>query len=110
MGIIWQDKKHWAFWRLSFTTYKLSTTKLYIETGLFTTDYEEVLLYRIVDCKCSISLLQRLFGTGSVTLIGLDRSTPVVTLENIKNPLKVKNAISELAIRNKRQSGLVELS
>ena len=74
------------------------------------TNYEEIILYRIVDCKCTVSLLQRIFGTGSVTLIGLDRTTPVITLQNIKEPLKVKDAISALAIQNRRNSGLIEMA
>ena len=49
---------------------------------------KKIILYRIVDCKCTVSLLQRIFGTGSVTLIGLDRTTPVITLQNIKRAIE----------------------
>lgn len=107
---IWTDKKRFAWWPISFTKYKLTRDKLFIEKGLLVTNYEEVILYRIIDCKCTVSIFQRLFGTGSVTLIGLDRTTPVLTLQNIKEPLKVKDAISALAIQNRRNSGLIEMA
>lgn len=107
---IWTDKKRFGWWPISFTKYKLTRDKLFIEKGLMVTNYEEIILYRIVDCKCTVSLLQRIFGTGSVTLIGLDRTTPVITLQNIKEPLKVKDAISALAIQNRRNSGLIEMT
>lgn len=110
MNAIWRDRKHWLWWPISFTKYKLSEKKLYIEQGLLSTEYEEVLLYRILDCKCSVSILQRVFGTGTVTLYTIDATTPEVRLKNIKDPLQVKELISDLSIRDRRESGLMEFA
>lgn len=107
---LWEDKKHWLWWAFSFTRYKLSTKKLYVESGLFSTNYDETLLYRIVDCKCTINLIQRLCGTGTIFLIGIDKTNPVTILQNVKKPLLVKELISELAIQDRKSNGLVEFA
>ena len=97
MNAIWRDRKHLLWWPISFTKYKLS-------------ENEEVLLYRILDCKCSVSILQRVFGTGTVTLYTIDATTPEVRLKNIKDPLQVKELISDLSVRDRRESGLMEFA
>lgn len=106
---LWEDKKHYLWWPISFTKYTVDYNTLYVTSGLITTRYDELLLYRILDCKCTISLFQRMFGTGTVHLIGYDSTTPVLQLKNIRNPLEVKNLISKLAIANRRNAGVVEI-
>lgn len=107
--ILWESRKHFLWWPISFTKYSLSYENLFVQSGILITNYEELLLYRVVDCKCTISLGQRICGTGTVTLIGYDFSTPVLELKNIKNPLKVKNLLSRLITINRRHSNIVEM-
>ena len=38
---IWTDKKRFGWWPISFTKYKLTRDKLFIEKGLIVTNYEE---------------------------------------------------------------------
>lgn len=107
-NIIWESRKHFMWFPISFTKYSLDSTRLYLQTGLLTTHYDELLLYRIVDCKCTINLIQRLFGTGTVTVIGYDTTTPILELKNIKNPIRVKDLLSQLIVANRSRSNIVE--
>lgn len=46
---VWMDKKRYTIFALpiSFTTYYLTPTKILIESGLFTTREDEIMLYRM---------------------------------------------------------------
>ena len=43
--IIWQDRKHFMWFPISFTKYEIKNDRLYQETGLFSTHYDELLLW-----------------------------------------------------------------
>ncbi len=100
----WKDRKHWAWFPFSFTVYKLSSERLYIQTGFFNTHYDETLLYRIVDLCLERSLAQKLFGTGTIVLYTKSDTQGAIRLENIKHPLEVKEMLSNAIedVRDKR--------
>lgn len=107
--ILWEDKKHLLAWPLSFTKYTVVYNKLHVEKGIVNTSYDEVMLYRVVDCRCTVNLIQRLCNTGNVILYTIDKNSPIVVLENIKNPLKVKEFLSELCLKERRTNHLIEI-
>lgn len=108
--ILWQDKKHLLAWPLSFTKYTVVYNKLHVEKGIVNISYDEVMLYRVVDCRCTVNLIQRLCNTGNVILYTIDKNSPIVVLENIKNPLRVKEFLSELCLKERRTNHLIEMA
>ena len=92
---LWTDRKRWLGLPLSFTKYKLSEDRLFVEKGLLSTRSDEILLYRIRDLSLRITLGQRLFGVGSVDVVSSDRSLPQLELKNIKHPREVKELIHQ---------------
>ena len=90
---LWKDRKRILGMPISFTRYSLSDDRLFLEMGLFCIRQEEILLYRVRDLSLSIHLFQRIFGVGSVTLQSSDKTTPQLTLKNIKHPREVKEMI-----------------
>lgn len=109
MKILWEGKKHWLFLPWSFTDYKLSEDRFFKKSGILSKNYEEVYLFRVQDVKTRISFLQGLWGTGTVILYTTDASSPVIELENIKDPLEVKEIISVESIKQRRANGILEL-
>ena len=99
---VWQDKKHFMWWPITFTSYSITPDRLLEQTGFISKNYEEVYLYRIMDVKLTISFMQRLFGTGTITLIASDATTPAVELINVKDPERVKEMISQMADEQRR--------
>lgn len=93
--LIWNDRKRILGLPISFTKYSLSEDRVFLQTGFLNTKFEELLLYRVQDISLSISLGQRIFGVGSVTLHASDRTTPHLVLKNIKRPLEVKELIHQ---------------
>ena len=102
--IFWSDRKRYFGLPISFTKYSLSVERVFVTKGLIKTTYEQTMLYRVVDVKCSITLWQRFFGVGTVTILSNDKSGPEVVLKNIQNPLHVKEMVHHLveAIRQKK--------
>lgn len=92
---IWSDRKRFLGMPLSFTRYALSRDRLFLETGLLNTKCEEILLYRVRDISLSISLGQRIFGVGTVTIQSSDKTMPLLELKNIKAPRDTKELIHE---------------
>lgn len=92
---ICSDRKRILGMPLSFTRYALSDDRLFLETGLLNTKCEEILLYRVRDISLSISLGQRIFGVGTVTIQSSDKSLPVLELKNIKAPRDTKETIHQ---------------
>ena len=90
---LWSDRRRRLGMPLSFTRYSLSEDRLFLETGLLNTKCEEILLYRVRDISLSISLGQRIFGVGTITIQSSDKSLPVLEIKNVKNPRQVKEQI-----------------
>lgn len=91
----WSDRKRFLGMPLSFTRYALSEDRLFLSIGFFSVKDEEILLYRVRDISVKRTLWQRLFGVGSITVSSSDKSTPIVVLKNIKDPLAVKELLHE---------------
>lgn len=94
---VWKDRKRTLFGLpLSFTVYKLTEEKLYIETGVFAKNEEEIRLYRVLDLTLKRSLGQRIFGLGTIHFCTADKSTPEFDIKSIKNSRDIKNMISDM--------------
>ena len=90
---LWSDRKRYFGLPLSFTRYALSDDRLFISVGFLNIKDDEILLYRVRDIDTSRSLWQRLFGVGTVTVMSSDKTMPTLVLQNIKDPIFVKELI-----------------
>ena len=90
---LWSDKKRYFGLPLSFTKYKLTTDRIFCESGFLNIHEEEILLYRVRDLELKLSLGQRIFGVGSVLIHSSDKTNPSLELKNVKNPRDVKEMI-----------------
>ena len=92
---LWNDRRRRLGMPLSFTRYALSRDRLFLQTGLVNAKFEEVLLYRVRDISLRISLWQRIFGVGTITVQSSDKTMPSMELRNIKAPQEVKELIHQ---------------
>ena len=68
--ILWTDKKRtFLGLPLSFTRYYLTDHQLITRVGFLSIKEDEIELYRIVDKRIEQTLLQRLFGCGTVIIL-----------------------------------------
>ena len=92
---IWHDRKRILGLPISFTRYALSEDRLFLKRGVINVKQDEIVLYRVRDLRVSVSLWQRLFGVGTVTVISTDKSIPELMIKNIHQPNEVKELIHE---------------
>lgn len=105
--ILWKDRKRTLFGLpLSFTVYKLTPSRVILQTGLFNKRVDEVRLYRIKDISYHQTFGERIFGLGCVKLYSSDASLPELTLKRIKNSDKVKEVISQSVELARREAGV----
>ena len=70
---------------------------MFIQRGFFRVVKDELLMYRILDVRLKKTFWQRIFKVGTIEVSTADKTTPVVLLENIKNPDRTRDALSSIA-------------
>ena len=90
---LWRDRKRYFGLPLSFTRYSLSEDRLFISEGFLNIKDDEILLYRVRDIDTRRSLWQRLFGVGTIIVVSSDKTMPNLVLQNVKDPVFVKELI-----------------
>lgn len=95
-SILWKDRKRIFGLPISFTKYSVTNERLYVSKGLFTTEENEILLYRVLDIKLVRRLFDKLFGVGTITLFSADETDREFKIMNIKEPKKVRDMLSQL--------------
>lgn len=108
---LWKDRKRFLGMPITFTKYSVSENRIFREKGLLNLKEEEVLLYRVRDLDLRRSLGQRIFGVGTVCIHSSDKTTPILQLENVKDPKAVKELIYRQveAAKEKRRMRATEL-
>ena len=101
--ILWSDRKRiWCGLPWTFTVYSMSEDRLFVKTGLFNLREDEVRLYRIKDLALQRSMLQRIFGLGTIQIVSSDSSLANFALVNVKKSEEVKERLSTL-VEEERQ-------
>ena len=108
---LWKDRKRFLGMPITFTKYSVSENRIFREKGLLNLKEEEVLLYRVRDLDLRRSLGQRIFGVGTVCIHSSDTTTPILQMENVKDPKAVKELIYRQveAAKEKRRMRATEL-
>jgi uncharacterized membrane protein YdbT with pleckstrin-like domain len=88
------------------TRYRLTTHRLFKETGILSRDLNEIELVRVDDVAVHQNIIQRIFNVGIITVIAPhDQTEPRLELLGIENPIEVKEMI-RTHVRRRRQGSL----
>ena len=100
---LWSDCKRVVFFGLplSFTKYRLTTNRLFVNTGFLTQREDEVRLYRITDVSLSRTLMQRVFGLSTIHCNSSDKTLGNFDIINIKDGEEVKKILSQSVERER---------
>jgi uncharacterized membrane protein YdbT with pleckstrin-like domain len=69
--------------RKSGTSYKITSQRIVIDSGVFSKSLEQVDLYRVNDFQVERPFIQRIMGTGNLKLLTTDKTNPEVLLWGI---------------------------
>ena len=109
--VVWKDRRRYCGMPLSFTRYSVikkegEYAKLVNINGFLSSRSEEVNLYRVDDFEVYQSLVDKLFGVGTVTVYCKDATCDKLVLRNVKNPYRVRELLNKLVLEDRRRVGL----
>ncbi|MFA5506330.1 MAG: PH domain-containing protein [Vulcanimicrobiota bacterium] len=86
--------------------YELTSQRLRIYRGVFSRNLEEIDLVRVRDTKVKQNMGERMAGVGDVTVISTDKSNPEIVLNNVKDPVTVRETIRKAYLAEQDRRGL----
>lgn len=97
--LIWKGRpsKLWSP-RMALTNrYRLTNQRLIIEFGFIGRRTEEIDLFRVNDVGVKQNPFERIVGIGDIFISSADASTPNKYLHNIKDSVRIKDMLREVA-------------
>lgn len=91
------ERKRWLFLGLpfTFTKYTVTEEQITINSGLFTRIENDCYMYKIQDVQHTATLVEKLFGLGTVVCFTGDTTHPNLELKHIKHSREIKSYILE---------------
>lgn len=89
------ERKRWLFLGLpfTFTKYYIKEDMLTIATGFFKIVENDCYMYKVQDVQLTRSLMERIFGLGTIVCHTGDTTHPTLTILHIKHSRKIKDFI-----------------
>lgn len=88
------------------TVYEITTQRIRILRGILGNKIEEIELVRVRDTRVKQHVGERVLNVGDVTVISNDATAPEVTLNNVPNPIEVREIIRKAVMEEKERRGL----
>ena len=110
----YRERKRLLFFGLpwTFTKYTIREDDVVINSGFLKTYENNCYMYKIQDVELQVSLIERIFGLGTVVCYTGDTTHPRLLLERIKNAKESKDYIlkeSEEARRKRRTLNTLDI-
>ena len=113
--IAFKERKRLLFFGLpwTFTKYTITPGLITVRQGLLNTTEDDCYMYKIQDVKLTTSLLERIFGLGTLVCYSGDVTNPELTLIHIKHAKEIKSYLlktSEEARLKRRTLNTLDIS
>ena len=87
----------------TFTKYIVKEEIITVDSGLLNTKEDDCYMYKVQDVELTVSLLERIFGLGTITCYTGDTTNPTLKIEHIRNAKAIKNYILEASENARRK-------
>jgi uncharacterized membrane protein YdbT with pleckstrin-like domain len=92
-----------AWMRLRSTMYTITNQRVLVEQGIVSKTVGEIDLRYVDDSSFTQTLVERILGIGTVTMISSDKTTPQFALRSIKDPRGVREMIRAEAYQSSQR-------
>ena len=90
-----REKRRGVFFALpfTFTVYTVKEDMITVEEGFFNKKENDCYMYKVVDVRLEVSLVERIFGLGTVHCFSGDMTNPDLRLMHVKHAKEIKDYI-----------------
>jgi hypothetical protein len=88
------------------TVYELTSQRLRILSGIFGNSVEEIELIRVHDTQVKQHLGERMLNVGDIHIFSDDNTTPELVLNNVQNPIEVRELVRKAVLEERSRRGL----
>ena len=88
------------------TVYEITSQRIRVMKGVFGNHIDEVELVRVRDTTVKQHMGERMLDVGDITILSNDPSHPQLVLNNVKNPIEVRELIRNAVNKEKERRGL----
>lgn len=89
------ERKRWLFLGLpfTFTKYIIKEDMLTVDTGFLKKVENDCYMYKVQDVEHTASLMERMFGLGTIVCYTGDTTHPKLLIEHVRNSKTIKEFI-----------------
>jgi uncharacterized membrane protein YdbT with pleckstrin-like domain len=96
-------------WTVFSTRYRLTSQRLFVERGILNQSIDQTELIRVDDVRVTKSVMDRLFGLGTIEILSTDFTDRSIVIEGVDGPETVAELVrSRMRTARHRQSVFVE--
>ena len=100
-----KERKRWLFFGLpfTFTVYTIKEEVITVNTGFFNREVNDCYMYKVQEVTLKSSLIERMFGLGTIVCHTGDVTSPLLTIQHVKNSRGIKQFILEQSEEDRRR-------
>lgn len=95
--------------RLKMTCYEISPDRIERSRGILDRQVDNIDMFRVIDLKMRRTVLDCIFGIGTVGLVTTDKSDPKFEFEKVHRPRELYDVIKKASLEADRRTGVVHL-
>ena len=94
-NLVHEEQSRWTFLGLpfTFTKYLFYENDLQIRKGFLNSTENDTYMYRIIDVQLKQTLIQKMFGLGTIICYTSDATDKTLVIKNIKHAREIKDFI-----------------
>jgi len=97
----------WLVWKTQ--VYSVSTDRIEYERGILIKHINNLDLWRVEDIDYGQTLVERLFGLGTITVIAKDETDPVLRIGPIRSARQVYDDLKHAVTKTDRRRGIMRM-
>jgi membrane protein YdbS with pleckstrin-like domain len=91
------------------TRYEVSPDRIEWSRGILDRRVDNIDMFRVIDLKMRRSVIDCIFGIGTVGLITTDKTDPEFEFEKVHRPRELYDIIKRASLEADRRTGVVHL-